>query len=232
MKHLLYMILFAIFITACSTLVVRAQTEGFNVKTPVEKISDRTIRFLNDIVKNTKEDSRQSIPPDLVCGAQCFLIAPSINMDHSGNDFSGTGLLSCRSKDSVKLTPPLFYNVTNIESFEENGGGLIIFVTDSEGVESVLGDQLRFNSDDSGSRKNGPDGTSLKSFIAYTGQPGEGFDEFDLSGATLVYGTADTFNAYQQTLDPIDIMLYSVDIPPALRGFNSSLEEWRNGCKE
>lgn len=228
------MILFAIMVTACSTLFARAQTEGFNVKTPDEIISDKTIRFLNEILKSTKDDSKQSIPIDLVCSAQCYLIVPSINVDPVRHDFSGSGLLSCRSKDSGKLTPPLFYNVTNIKSFEENGGGLIFFVTDSDGVKSVLGDQLQLNSDNSGSGKKGPqtDGMSPKSFIAYTGRPGEGFNEFDLSGSTLVYGASDTFNAYQQTLVPIDIMLHSIDIPPALRGFKSSLEEWIRGCKE
>jgi len=205
-----------------------AQTEGFNVKTPIETIADNTTKFLGEIMK----DSGDSIPEDMICSAECYLIVPSVVIDTVRSDFDGTGLLSCRTADSGKLKTPLFYNITNLENFNEDGGELIIFVTDRQGVKTVLGDQIQLTAENSGAGKTGKNekSTSGKSFIAYTKQPEENLKGIDLTGSTLVYSSGDTFKAYQQTLDPIDEMLLSIDTPPVLRGFTSLLSEWTKGC--
>ena len=55
-----------------------AQTEGFNVKTPIQKISDATSDFLKNIIENSNESPNKSIPQDLVCKAECFLVIPEV----------------------------------------------------------------------------------------------------------------------------------------------------------
>lgn len=206
-----------------------AQTEGFDVKTPIETIADNTTKFLGEIMK----DSGNAIPNEMICNAECYLIIPSVVTDNVRGDFDGTGLLSCRTADSGKLTTPLFYNITNLDTFNEDGGGLIIFVTDRQGVKAVLGDQVQLTAENTAAGKSGTnkESKSVKSFVAYTKQPEENIKGIDLTGSTLVYSSGDTFKAYQQTLDPIDEMLLRIDTPPVLRGFLSSLTEWTKGCK-
>lgn len=205
-----------------------AQTEGFDVKTPIETIADNTTKFLGEIMK----DSGNSIPKEMICKAECYLIVPSVVIDTARSDFDGTGLLSCRTSDSGKLETPLFYKITNLDTFSEDGGGLIIFVTDRQGVKTALGDQVQLTAQNTAAGKPGTskETESVKSFVAYTKQPEENIKGIDLTGSTLVYSSGDTFKAYQQTLDPIDEMLLSIDTPPVLRGFLSSLTEWTKGC--
>lgn len=210
-----------------------AQTEGFNVKTPVQTVADDSSSLINDISADSKRDPKNSIPQDMICKAECYLVVPTVYVVPGREEFAGTGLLGCRYADSGKIAPPLFFQITDIESFNENGGGVIILVMDRNGVKSILGDQLQLTAGNSSGGKIGP-GTDVgnpKPFITYSRPRGDSVETFDASGSTLVYASGDTFNAYQQDLDPIDIMLFGIDIPPALRGFNSALEEWRKGCK-
>ncbi|HVY55296.1 MAG TPA: hypothetical protein VHC46_06025, partial [Thermodesulfobacteriota bacterium] len=173
------------------------------------------------------------IPKEIVCRAECVLAVPSVKTATDRDDFEGTGLLGCIREDSGKLAPPIFFRITNIDSFDENGGGVIILVTDRKGLKSILGDQLQLNPQNtiSGPVGSRPDTNSLKSFTAYAWPGGGGMKAFDASGSTLVYDSGDTFNAYQQDLDPVDIMLFGLDVPPSLRGFKSALEAWRGACK-
>jgi hypothetical protein len=211
----------------------RSQTEGFNVRTPLQTIADNSSGLINDISAVSKKEPVKSIPRDLICRAECYLVIPSIQAVPGRNDFAGTGLLGCRYSDSGKLAPPIFFQATNLESFDENGGGLIIFVTDRKGVKSILGDQLQLTPGNSSGGKIGAesDEKNPKPFIAYAKPAGGEVEGYDASGSTIVYASGDTFNAYQQDLDPIDIMLTGIDVPPALRGFVSAIDEWRKGCK-
>ncbi|MEW6143444.1 MAG: hypothetical protein AB1598_00335 [Thermodesulfobacteriota bacterium] len=222
-------VLFALF----TGFSAHAQTEGFNVKTPLQTISDNSSSLINGISADSKRDPKISIPRDLICGAECYLVVPSIQAVPGRNEFAGTGLLGCRYSDSGKLAPPIFFQAANIESFDENGGGLIILVMDRKGAKAILGDQLQLTPANSSGGKVGPeqDTKNLKSFVAYSKPAGGAIESFDASGSTLVYASGDTFNAYQQDIDPVDIMLFSIDVPPALRGFNSAIEEWRKGCE-
>lgn len=235
MKNLSILILSALLVSTFSTTRVQmclAQTEGFDVKTPVEKISDSATKLLKNVLSESANRPGDSIPRELICKAQCYLVIPSIDVDAVRGDFAGTGLLGCRTAASGKFTPPLFYSIKNLESFDEGGGGLIMLVTDREGVKAVLGDQLRLDSGNTGTGKTGSaaDIKPLHSFVSYTWQAAEGIKGFDAAGSTLVYQSAYTFNAYQQTVDPIDIMVVGIDVPPALRGFNTVLKEWAKGC--
>jgi lipid-binding SYLF domain-containing protein len=210
-----------------------AQTEGFNVKTPLQTISDDSSVLINGISADSKKEPDKSIPRDLICRAECYLVIPSIQVVPGRDEFAGTGLLGCRHSDSGKLAPPIFFQAANVESFDENGGGLVILVTDREGVKAILGDQLQITPANSSAGKVGPAQNikNPKSFVAYSQPAGGAIEGFDASGSTLVYVSGDTFNAYQQDIDPIDIMLFSIDVPPALRGFKSAIEEWRKGCE-
>ncbi len=217
----------------CAGVISYAQTEGFDVKTPVQTIADNTSKLINEISADAKREPKTSIPQNVVCSAACLLVIPSIQVVPGRDDFAGTGLLGCRHADSGKPAPPIFFQITNLDSFNESGGGLVIFVMDRAGVKSILGDQLQLTSGNTGGGVTGAeaDVKNLKSFPAYA-RPADGtIQPFDASGSTLVYAGGDTFNAYQQDIDPVDIMLFSIDVPPALRGFNNALEEWRNGCK-
>jgi hypothetical protein len=234
MKNIsLISISFAVLLSICSSPQAQAQTEGFNVKTPVQTISDGSSEFINGIAAEAKADPKTSIPRELLCRAECILVLPSVQTASGRDDFEGTGLLGCLRAGSGDLAPPIFFRITNIESFNENGGGLIILVTDRKGVKSILGDQLQLNPQNAGTGGIGPqaDLSSLKPFIAYAKPAGGGIKAFDASGSTLVYDSGDTFNAYQQDLDPVDIMLFGIDVPPALRGFKNALETWRGACK-
>jgi len=234
MKNIsLITISYAVLLSICASFQAEAQTEGFNVKTPVQAISDSSSDFISRIASDAKADPRTSIPRELLCRAECILVLPSIQTASGRDDFEGTGLLGCLRTDSGDFAPPLFFRITNIESFSEDGGGLIILVTDRKGVKSVLADQLQLNPQNTGTLGTGsqPDSNNPKTFIAYSKPEGGGIKAFDASGGTLVYDSGDTFNAYQQDLDPIDIMLFGIDVPPALRGFKSALDTWRAACK-
>lgn len=233
MRNIAILIISAALSTIYAGVISHAQTEGFNVKTPVQTISDNTSKLINEISADAKREPKTSIPQNVVCSAACYLVIPSIQVVSGRDDFAGTGLLGCRHADSGKLASPIFFQIANLDSFNENGGGLVIFVMDRAGVKSILGDQLQLTSGNTGSGNAGAeaDVKNPKSFLAYS-RPTDGtVQPFDASGSTLVYDSGDTFNAYQQDIDPVDIMLFSIDVPPALRGFNNALEEWRKGCK-
>jgi hypothetical protein len=224
---------YAVLLSICVSFQAEAQTEGFNVKTPVQSISDGSSNFINQIASDAKADPKTTIPRELLCRAECVLALPSIQTATGRDDFEGTGLLGCLRAGSGDFAPPIFFRITNIESFNENGGGLIILVTDRKGVKSILGDQLQLNPQNTGTGGIGSqaDSSNPKTFIAYARPSGGGIKAFDASGSTLVYDSGDTFNAYQQDLDPVDIMLFGIDVPPVLRGFKSALETWRGACK-
>lgn len=233
MRNIAVLIISAALSTIYAGVISHAQTEGFNEKAPVQTISDNTSKLINEISADAKREPKTSIPENVICSAACYLVIPSIQVVSGRDDFAGTGLLGCRHADSGKLAPPIFFQIANLDSFNENGGGLVILVMDRIGVKSILGDQLQLTSGNTGSGKVGAeaDVKNLKSFAAYA-RPTDGtIQPFDASGGTLVYDSGDTFNAYQQDLDPIDIMLIGIDVPPALRGFNNAIEEWRKGCK-
>ena len=232
MKRPLSMIFPAVLIIFAAALPAGAQTEGFNVKTTVQKISDNAAGFLNGIIADAGDDPSKSLPKELVCEAECFIVIPSITPVPGRDDFGGTGLLACRTAGTRKPTPPLFYHITNVESFGEGGGGVLILVTDKTGVKSALGDQLQLRAADSGAGDVGEKSAGKsKSFVAFVKPSGGSIQGFDPSGSTLVYASGDTFNAYQQDIDPVDVMLFGIDVPPALRGFAASVDELLKGCK-
>lgn len=208
-----------------------AQTEGFDIKNPIQKITDSTTKLLNQIIKDHKEAPKKSIPEDLVCSAQCFLVIPNIEMVESRGDFTGTGLMACRTSDSDKFTEPLFYKINNLHSFEENGGGLVILATDKAGMKAILGNEVHLNSENTNA---GPIGKQsedeLKSFAAYVKYKDQTLSGFDLSGSLIEYSSKDTFNAYQGTIVPIDILISPQDVPPMLRDFQSLLAEAAKDC--
>jgi len=208
-----------------------SQTEGFNVKTPTEKMADAATKFLGEINNESRNNPKKSISKDLICSAKCYLVIPSIYEVPIREDFEGNSILSCRKSDSNTLSAPIFYKLTELKSFYESGGGAILLVMDEAGVKSILAEQVELNSENTTIGTTGSNSDSLKSFVSFamiSGKPTEGYD---LSGITLIYGSRDTFNAYQQTIDPINIILESLDVPPALRGFNAAVTNWRKSCK-
>jgi len=209
-----------------------SQTEGFNVKTPIQKIADLTTEFLKNIVDESKKNPKESIPEDLVCSSECFLIIPEIDIVQSRGDFTGTGLMSCRAPNSKKFTEPLYYKINNLKSFGESGGGLVILATNKTGMKAILGDNVHLNSDNISA---GPIETigdnKLQSFVAYAKYTDQSFLGTDLSGSLLEYSSRDTFNAYQGTIVPIEILVSPQDVPPVLRKFDSLLLKWSEDCK-
>ncbi len=209
-----------------------SQTEGFNVKTPIQKISDATSKFLKEIIDQSSRQPKESIPEDIVCSLECFLIIPEIDIVQSRGDFTGTGLMSCRAPNSNKFTEPLYYKINNLRSFDESGGGLVILVTNKTGMKAILGDNVHLNSDNISA---GPIGTigdnKMQSFVAYVKYKDQSFSGIDLSGSLLEYSSRDTFNAYQGTIVPIEILVSPQDVPPLLREFDSLLTEWTKNCK-
>ncbi len=209
-----------------------AQTEGFNVKTPIQKISDATSDFLKNIIEDSNESPNKSIPQDLVCKAECFLVIPEVEIIQSRGDFTGTGLMSCSAPNSDKFTEPLFYQINNLEIFEEGGGGLVVLVMDKQGMKAVLENDVHIDSDNSSV---GPIGDSsekdTKSFTAYAKPKNQDLEGYNLSGSLITYSSRDTFNAYQGTIVPIEILISPQDVPPALRDFGSLLVEWTKSCK-
>jgi|GEM_PF-1306709 len=209
-----------------------SQTEGFNVKTPIQKISDATSDFLKNIIEDSKKSPKKSIPQDLVCKAECFLVIPEVEIIQSRGDFTGTGLLSCGAPNSDKFTEPLFYKISNLESFEEGGGGLVVLVMDKQGMKAVLGNDVHIDSDNSSVGAIGDSSQKdMKPFTVYAKYKDQAIAGFDLSGSVLEYSSKDTFNAYQGTVVPIEILTSPLDVPPVLRDFGSLLVEWTKSCK-
>ncbi|MCC6712042.1 MAG: hypothetical protein IT344_01645 [Candidatus Dadabacteria bacterium] len=232
MNRPLNVIITAVLIIFAAAPPASAQTEGFNVKTAVEKISGGASAFLNGVTADAGTDPAKSIPKELVCESNCFIVIPSIAPVPGRDDFAGTGLLTCRAQGTRKPSPPLFYHLTNVESFGESGGGVLIFVTDKAGMKSALGDQLQLTASSSGAGEVGEKSAGKdKSFVAYVKPPGGPIQGFDPSGSTLVYASGDTFSAYQQDLDPVDVMLFGIDVPPELRGFAASVDKLLKGCE-
>lgn len=209
-----------------------AQTEGFDVKTPVQKIADSTTKFLKAITNESMKEPKHSIPQDLVCSAECFLVIPNIDIVESRGDFTGTGLMACRAPNSDKFTEPLFYKINHIHSFEESGGGLVILATDKDGMKSILGHDVNLSSENvSAGPIDAIGDTELKSFAAYVKYSEQRLSGTDLSGSLIEYSSRDTFNAYQGTVIPIDILISPQDVPPVLRDFGSLLSKWTKDCK-
>lgn len=209
-----------------------SQTEGFNVKTPIEKIADSSTEFLNQIISRSKKEPKKSVPQELVCSSFCFLVIPDIDVIPSRGDFTGSGLLSCRVPNPSKFTEPIYYKINNLLSFNESGGGIIIFATSQDAMKALLGDNLHLSSDNTSA---GTVGSSIeigsKSFISYAMYKDSYIEGVDLSGSILEYSSKDTFNAYQGTIVPIEILISPQDVPPMLRDFGSSLVEWTKSCK-
>lgn len=211
---------------------MHAQTEGFNVKSPTEKIADSTTSFLNEVMQNAKKNPSKSIPRDLVCSAECFLVIPNIEVVESRGDFRGTGLLACRSDSLTNFTEPIYYDINNIKSFEQGGGGLIILLEDEDVVRTLLGAEMHLTSENTSVGPIGKEAnTEIKSIIAYVKYGGQVLAGTDLSGSILEYASRDTFNAYQGTIVPIEILLNPRDVPPILRGFDSLINVWTRDCK-
>jgi lipid-binding SYLF domain-containing protein len=210
-----------------------SQTEGFNVKTPTQKIADSAESFVKQLAGDLKDNHKDAIPKELLCSAKCIVVLPSIDQDNVRKDFDGTGLLSCLKINSDNLTPPIFYEINELTSFYENGGNIIVFVTDETGVKSLLVNSLELTSDNSEPGKTGADTEfkSSKSLVIYAKPKEENLEGYDLSGSNLVYANRDTFKAYQKTMVPVDILRYDQDIPPGMRGFNSAVKELRAVCK-
>lgn len=224
---LLLMILFA-----TTGINSNAQTEGFNVKTPIQKIADSTSEFLKGIMSESTKKPKESIPQDLVCNSSCFLVIPTVEVIESRGDFTGTGLLACRAPNSDKFTEPLFYKINNLISFQEGGGGLIILATDKDAMKSILRADLHLNSENVSAGPIGAIGdTEVKSFTSYVKYKDQGLSGVDLSGSLIEYSSKDTFNAYQGTVVPIEILISPQDVPPMLRAFQSLLADATKDCK-
>ncbi len=209
-----------------------SQTEGFNVKTPIEKIADSSTSFLNQIISDSKKDPKNAVPENLVCGSSCFLVIPDIEIIPSRGDFTGTGLLSCRNPNSDSFAEPLYYKINNLNSFNEGGGGLIIFGTTNQAMKDILGDNLHLTPDNSSAGRVGNiKDVDLKSIVSYAQYEDEGLAGIDLSGSIIEYSSKDTFDAYQGTVVPIEIIYAPQDVPPVLRGFASALSKWTKECK-
>ena len=209
-----------------------SQTEGFNVKTPIQKIADSSTKFLNQIANQTKKNPTKSVPQDLACSSTCFLVIPDIDIIPSRGDFTGTGILSCRVPDSVKFTEPIYYKINNLNSFNEGGGGILILATSSSAMKTLLGDNVHISSDNTSAGKVGSSKDAVtKPFVAFAKYKDGLIEGIDLSGSILEYSSRDTFNAYQGTIVPIEILVAPQDVPPILREFGSSLTEWAKTCK-
>lgn len=212
-----------------------AQTEGFDVKTPTQVIADNSEALVKHLSEDSQNNHKDAIPTDLLCSAKCMLFIPKVKVDNVRKDFEGTGLLSCLKVNSDHLTPPIFYEINELKSFYEGSGSVVVFVTDEPGVKSILVNSIELTSDNSEPGEVGAK-TELKaskSFVTYTKQSGgnNNVEGYDLSGSNLVYANRETFDQYQGTLVPVDILLHSEDIPPDLRGFEAAVKDFRSVCK-
>lgn len=237
MKKTYYLIPLLTLFLSLSPISVRdpaAQTEGFNVKTPTEKIAGNAVSFVKEMIDTSKHSHKNAIPKEIICEAKCFVVLPRIDADNVREDFEGTGLMTCLKTSSDKLSAPLIYKINDLDNFYETSGGIIVLVTDEGGVKSILASEIHLSSDntEAGITGSGTEMKLTKSFIAYAKPDNHNVEGFDLKGSKLVYASNDTFTAYQQTMVPIEVLAYNQDIPPALRGFNAALREWRRGaCK-
>lgn len=232
MKIILNVLTSVLLLTVLYSHNAYSQTEGFNVKTPIQKIADSTTKFLKTIIDESAKESEKSIPSNLVCSSSCFVVIPDIEVIESRGDFTGTGLMSCRATNSDTFTEPLFYKINNLKSFDEGGGGVIILATDKTGMKSLLGNEVHVNSEN---LIPGPIGSSseadMKTFAAYVKYKDQKLSGTDLSGSILEYSSRDTFNAYQGTVVPIDVLIAPKEVPPFLREFDSLLLQWTENCK-
>jgi lipid-binding SYLF domain-containing protein len=202
------------------------------VKTPIQKIAGSTTTFLKELMENSKEKPYESISGSLVCSAKCFVVIPDIELVQSRGDYTGTGLMSCRTNGSGSFTEPLYYQISNLESFEEASGGLLILVTDTEGKKAIAGNDVHLGPDNTSAGQIGDEGSEgVKSFSSYVKYKGQALLGIDLSGSLLKYSSKDTFNAYQRTVVPIDIFVNPQDVPPVLRDFVTLLLDWNKDCK-
>jgi len=210
-----------------------SQTEGFNVKTPIQKIADSTSSFMKEMIEYSVDKPQQSINKKLLCSAKCFVVIPEIELVISRGDFTGTGLMSCRTPNSNTFTEPLFYQINNLETFEEDSGGLLILVNDKDGVKAILGNDVHFGTDNISSGLVGDTKSEdTKSFASYVKYQDQDLSGIDLSGSVLVYSSKDTFNAYQGTVVPVNAFISPEDVPPVLRDFGAALEQWTKNCKQ
>ena len=215
-----------------NTTHANAQTEGFDVKTPTQKTAGNAESFVEHLTGDSEGNHKDAIPKELICSAKCVVVIPNISIDEVRKDFEGVGLMSCLKADSDDLTPPLFYEINHLDSFYEGNGGIVIFVTKGTDIKTVLVNGLELTQDNTEPGKTGGS-TGFKPekpFVTYTKPEGKDVEGYDLSGGNLVYANRDTFDAYQGTIVPIDILLYTEAIPPELRGFNAAVKEWRNVC--
>ena len=210
-----------------------AQTEGFNIKTPIQTLAEDSESFVKELISDRKDREKEAVPENILCSAKCIVVLPNVKPINQRDDFKGTGLMSCLKTNSKELTPPIFYEINELTSFYEKGGNIIVFVTDKTGVESLLANSLRLTSDNSqaGPPGSGNNTKTSKSFVSYAKPVEDNLEGYDLSGSSLVYANRDTFNAYQETIVPVDILLYNQDIPPGLRGFNSAVKELLAVCE-
>ena len=119
-----------------------------------------------------------------------------------------------------------------MHSFNESGGGLMIFATSQDAMKALLGDNLHLSSDNTSAGQIGNSKEAeMKSIVAFAKDKDGSLQGIDLSGSILEYSSRDTFNAYQGTVVPIEILLTPQDVPPMLRDFGSSLIEWTKSCK-
>ena len=212
-----------------------AQTEGFDVKTPTQVIADNSEKFVKHLTQDVQKNHKDAIPKEVLCSAKCMLFIPGIEVDNVRKDFEGTGLLSCLKINSHDLTPPLYYEINELKSFYEGSGSVVVFVTDEPGVKSILVNSIELTSDNSEPGEVGAktEFKASKSFVTYAKQGGgdNNLEGYDLSGSNLVYANRDTFDQYQETMVPVDILLHSQDVPPDLRGFEAALKDYRSVCK-
>lgn len=231
MKNKLNIIIGVLFSIVIFSQNSYSQTEGFEVKTPIQMISDSTISFLNNTIQESENNPKESINGDIFCKAKCIFVIPNIELVESRGDFTGTGLLSCRKPNSESWSEPLFYQINNLESFEEDSGGLIILVTDKPGIKAILGYDVHLGSDNTGP---GPIGDAKsgdpKSFVSYVKYKDQALSGIDLTGSLLEYSSKDTLNAYQAKVIPVEIFIEPQDVPPMLREYDTLLKTWAKSC--
>lgn len=211
-----------------------AQTEGFNVKTPTQVIADNSESLVKHLTQDIQKSHVDTVPKDLICSAKCMLFIPKVEVDDVRNDFEGTGLLSCLKINSDELTPPLYYEINELKSFYEEKGSVIVFITDEAGVKSILVNSIEVTSDNSQPGKVGAktEFKASKSFVTYAkrSRGDNNLEGYDIGGSNLVYANRDTFDQYQKTMVPVDIILHTEDIPPDLRGFVQAVKDYRSVC--
>jgi len=211
--------------------------EDFYTKTPAQKISEDSSKFLKEITNESRVNPRKSIPRNLICNAKCYVVIPSIKVDETRKEFEGEGLLSCHKQASKGLGPPIFYKITDIKSYYEAEGGLVILVMTEDGVNSLLTVEMKLSSDMAAKGNIGLEhhDKNLKAFITYSKLKDGQIQGYDLSGSKLIYDGAKTYKAYRERLTPSEILFHGEAFPspppPRLAKFNNLLQEWGKLCK-